>query len=148
MVAGVEPEFVLAIPDNFDQQCTKTDVIYFHGGDDYLLQYWMRKFDLSKIFEDKIVATNSGSSDMLSKYYWTCDWRECQEGFGVLPIKFIPHYDSSFGSDDPRGPVDWNKAMEELKDFGEPDLPIYALHEGDYIVFEDTNLVSPPNITE
>ena len=38
--------------------------------------------------------------------------------------------------DDPRGPIDWGKAHEELAEFGDKNLPIHALEEGDFIVFK------------
>lgn len=136
MPDGVRPDFTLAMPDKFVDQCNKADVIYFHGGDDHLIQYWMRQFNLSEIFKDKVVATNSASSDMLASSYWTCDWRQCQDGLGILPIKFIPHYQSYFGANDPRGVIDWHKAKEELAGYGDTSLPIYALREGEFEVFE------------
>lgn len=136
MPDGVKPTFELAVPDKFTQQCKNSGVIYFHGGDDHLIQYWMKQFDIPAIFENKVVATNSASSDMLASAYWTCDWRECQDGFGVLPIKFIPHFGSEFGNDDPRGPIDWAKAKFELEQYSDKDLPIHALGEGEFIVIE------------
>lgn len=136
MPDGVAPNFTLAMPDTFAEQCQQADVIYFHGGDDHLLKYWMGKFDTAELFKDKVVAANSASSDMLVTNYWTCDWRQCSDGFGILPIKFIPHFQSTFGSDDPRGPIDWDKAKQELADYGDKSLPIYALKEGEFEVFE------------
>lgn len=136
MPDGVIPSFTLAIPDDFEKQCEDADVIYFHGGDDHLLKYWMSQFDMPKLFKDKVVATNSASSDMLSTHYWTCDWRKTGDGFGVLPIKFISHYQSAFGDDDPRGPIDWDEALKELTEYGDKSLKIYALKEGEYEVFE------------
>lgn len=136
MPDGVTPNFVLAMPDSFIEQCKQADVIYFHGGDDHLLKYWMGKYDMTELFKDKVVATNSASSDMLSAHYWTCDWRQCGDGFGILPIKFIPHYQSAFGADDPRGVIDWEKAKQELTEYGDKTLPIYALKEGEFKVFE------------
>ena len=94
MSDGVAPGFTLAMPDTFVEQCHQTDIIYFHGGDDQLLKYWMGRFDMKKLFKEKVVATNSASSNMLATHYWTCDWRQCGDGFGVLPIKFIPHFQS------------------------------------------------------
>lgn len=135
MPEGVVPSFTLAIPNEFAEQCQSADVIYFHGGDDHLLKYWMSKFDMTQLFADKVVATNSASSDMLAKYYWTCDWRQCSDGFGVLPIKFIPHYQSDFGANDPRGSIDWKRAMDELEAYGDKRMPIYALKEGEFKVF-------------
>lgn len=136
MPEGVVPSFTLAMPDAFVEQCKQADVIYFHGGDDHLLKYWMSQFDMAELFKDKVVATNSASSDMLSAHFWTCDWRQCGDGFGVLPIKVIPHYQSAFGADDPRGAIDWEKAKEELSEYGDKSLKIYALKEGEFEVFE------------
>lgn len=134
--ASLKPTFELAMPDEFEDQVQRADIIYFHGGDDALLDYWMKKYDFEKLFQNKVVATNSASSDMLATCFWTCDWRRCNTGFGVLPIKFIPHFNSNFGADDPRGPVDWQKAKQELAAYGDTSLPIYALEEGEYKVFE------------
>lgn len=133
---GIQPVFELAFPDRFIEQVKNSDVIYIHGGDDYLVQYWLKQFDLPAIFKDKVVATNSASSDALAKYFWTCDWRHCMEGLGILPIKFIPHYKSDWGKDDPRGPIDWQKAYEELASFEDQNLPIYALEEGQFKIFK------------
>lgn len=136
MSVGVVPSFALAMPDEFAEQCQAADVIYCHGGDDYLVQYWMRKFDIPKLFETKVVATNSASSNMLASSYWTCDWRACGNGLGILPIKFIPHFESAFGADDPRGPIDWQGAKDQLAAYGDTTLPLYALKEGEYIVYK------------
>lgn len=131
---GVKLTFELAFPDKFKEQVKNSDIVYIHGGDDHLIKYWFSKFDIPKIWKDKVVATSSAGSDMLVKHYWTCDWRQCMDGFGVLPIKFLPHYKSGYGNTDPRGPIDWEKAYQELAEFGEKNLPIHALQEGDYIV--------------
>lgn len=136
MPQDVNPIFALAMPSEFATQCNEADVIYFHGGDDHLLKYWMEQFDMPLLFKDKVIATNSASSDMLSKHYWTCDWRQCSDGFGILPIKFIPHYQSAFGADDPRGAIDWDEARQELSEYGDRSLKIYALKEGEFEVFE------------
>ncbi len=136
MPANIKPTYELALPTTFTEQCKNTDVIYFHGGDDHLLQFWLKQFDLTELFKNKVVATNSASSDMLATHHWTCDWRACADGLAVLPIKFIPHYLSNFGDSDPRGPIDWQKAYDELAAYGDTSLPIYALKEGEFIVKE------------
>lgn len=133
---GFQPNFELASPDKFVAQVKVADAIYLHGGDDHLVQYWLRKFDIPKIWESKTVATNSASSDALSVSFWTCDWRQCMNGLGILPIKFLPHYKSDYGKDDPRGPIDWDAAYQKLSDYGDKSLPIYALKEGEYKILE------------
>lgn len=133
--AEVDASFELALPETFVTQLKNCDAVYLHGGDDHLLQYWLKQFDLPKLWEGKVVTTNSASSNALSKYFWTCDWRACMDGLGILPIKFLPHFKSSYGSTDLRGSIDWDKAYEELKNYKDTSLPIYALEEGDYQVF-------------
>ncbi len=133
---GVKPTLELAFPDKFEEQSKSSDVIYIHGGDDHLVLYWLGKFDMSKIWDGKVVATSSASSNVLSKYFWTCDWRETMDGLGILPIKFLAHYKSSYGEDDPRGPIDWEKGYEELRGYKDSELPIHALKEGEYVIIE------------
>ncbi len=134
--SSVHPQFFLAMPETFEKQISDSDVVYIQGGDDHLVQYWLRQFDLPKIWEGKVVATSSASSHALSKEFWTCDWRKCCDGLGILPMKFLAHFKSEYGATDPRGPIDWNKAYKELEDYGDKSLPIYALEEGDFKVFE------------
>ncbi len=133
---GIQPVLEMAFPSTFEGQIENSDAVYIHGGDDHLLQYWLRQFDTPKIWDGKVVATNSASSNALSKHFWTCDWRQNMDGLGILPIKFLAHYKSAYGKDDSRGPVDWENGYKELEEYGDKSLPIHALEEGEYIVFE------------
>lgn len=131
---GIAPTFELAYPATFSQQALAADVTYISGGDDHLLMYWLKQFDLPKIFDGKTIATSSASSHALSTHFWTCDWRMCLDGLGILPIKFLAHYKSSYGSTDHRGPIDWTAAYAELEKYGDPHLPISAMEEGRFVV--------------
>ena len=73
---------------------------------------------------------------VLAKAAWSADVREVKDCLGILPIKFIAHYDSDFGSDDPQGPIDWEAAYKELKEHYDTTLPVYALKEGEFEVFK------------
>ena len=132
----VQPVLDCAFPDTFEKQIEASDAIYIHGGDDHLLMYWLKKFDVPRIWDGKVVATNSASSHALSQYFWTCDWRECMNGLAILPIKFLAHFQSPYGQEDPRGPIDWQAAYTALEHYGDTTLPLYALKEGEYAVFE------------
>ena len=123
-MSDIEPVFEMAMPDKFEEQLQQNDAIYIHGGDDHLMQYWLKQFDIPKIWDGKVVATNSASSHALSKHFWTCDWRQLMDGLGILPIKFLAHYKSEYGEDDPRGPIDWGTALKELESYGDTSLPI------------------------
>jgi peptidase E len=129
-------ETKMAMPDEFVEQCQWADVIIIAGGDDELLQHWMLKFNIPKIWEGRVVTGGSAGADFLVNSFYIADWRTVKEGLGIFPIKFIPHYKSDFGKDDPRGPVDWQRAYEELENYGDKSLPIYALEEGDFVIFE------------
>lgn len=128
--------FDLAYPEKFEEQIKSSDIIFILGGDDYLLQFWLKKFDLPQIWDGKVVATTSAGSDALVSSFWVFDWQKSLDGLSILPIKFIPHYKSkTYGLDDPRGPIDWEKAYKEISEYGDKNLPIYALEEGDFVVF-------------
>lgn len=129
--------FDMAFPDKFEEQAKRSDVIMIQGGDDYLLQYWLKQFDLPKLWEGKVVVASSAGSDALATSFWTCDWRKCMDGLGIVPVKFVPHYKSkTYGVNDPRGPIDWKKAYNEITEYGDKTLPVHALEEGNYIVIE------------
>jgi len=136
MPEGVKPVYKMAMPATFKDDVAETDVIYCHGGDDYLAIYWFSKLGIPGVWDGKVVGTNSGTSDVLVKHSWTCDWRESIDGLGILPIKFIPHFGSNYGDEDPRGPIDWEKAKSDLEAYGDTSLPVYALSEGEFIVIE------------
>lgn len=128
--------FDLAFPATFKRQVELNDIIVILGGDDYLLQFWLSKFNLENIFKGKIVATSSAGSQALTSSFWACDWRDCLDGLGILPIKFISHFGSDYGKDDPRGKIDWENAKKELEEYGDKSLPIHTLEEGEFIVIE------------
>lgn len=132
----IKPILEHAFPDTFEKQLAETDAVYFRGGDDHLVQYWLKKFDLPRIWDGKVVATNSASSHALAKSFWTCDWRQCMDGLGILSIKFLAHFKSEYGKDDPRGPIDWDAAYSQLRQYGDKNLSIFALEEGEYQIFE------------
>lgn len=133
---GVLPTFEMALPNEFEKQVKKADVVYVHGGDDYLVQYWLKQFDLPRIWDGKVVAVSSASADAVCNSFWTGDWRKCMDGLDLVPIKFIPHFRSEYGKSDPRGPIDWDHIYKELLEYGNKTLPIYALEEGDFVIFE------------
>lgn len=134
---GQGVEVVLAMPNKFEEQVESADLIYLHGGDDTLLHYWLGKYDLSKLFSGKIVVGSSAGANALAHTYWTCDWREVQQGLGLVPGNVITHFESEeYGVFDPRGPINWGIAKEELMNALNNNYPISTLHEGEFVVFE------------
>ncbi len=130
----IRPVIEMALPNIFEEQIKNSDIVYMKGGDDHLIQFWLKQFNIPAIFDGKVIVTNSASSNALSKHFWTCDWRQSMDGLGILPIKFFPHYKSTYGDTDLRGPIDWEKGLKELELYRDKSLPIYALEDGDFIV--------------
>ncbi len=131
---GVHPISTNAKVDTFAEQVVTSDAIYMHGGSIKPLYDILKQYDLIKLFKGKHIGTNSASSMVLAKHAWSCDKREPDEWLGIFPIKFLAHYKSSYGSRDPRGPIDWDAAYEDLAQYGDTTLPIHALKEGEFIV--------------
>lgn len=133
----ISPTFTMALPEQFPEQIAQADALYIRGGDDHLLRYWLQQYPLAELLKEKTVAGNSAGSNIFATHFWTCDWRASLDGLGLLPIKFISHYNSNFGYDDPRGPIDWQAAYDELAAHGDSTLPIHAPKEGEYVVIRN-----------
>lgn len=133
---GVEPINTNAEVSNFETQVAEADAIYMHGGKVEPLYDILSAFDVPVLFEGKSVGTNSASSMVLAEYAWSCDKRKPIEGIGIFPFKFLAHFKSNYGADDPNGPIDWDKGLDELKQYGDTSLPVHALKEGEFIVIE------------
>jgi cyanophycinase-like exopeptidase len=131
---GQEVECELAMPSTFEVQVKAADVIYLHGGDDALLGHYLDTYDLPKLFAGKTVVGTSAGGDYLSTIYWTCDWRTIGHGSGLVPVAYIPHFKSTYGKKDPRGPIDWEKAQQELH--AATTLPLCCLKEAEFEVFD------------
>jgi peptidase E len=125
----------LAYPKDFRGDLKWANVVYIHGGDDTLLAHYLDQYqDLAELLAGKVVVGSSAGADYPSKLFWTCDWRELRQGRGLVDASVITHFGSDYGNDDPRGPVDWQAADEELAQA--TDLPIYKLREGEFVLLK------------
>jgi peptidase E len=75
------------------------------------------------------VVANSGGADILMQSYYYLAARKTCHGLGLLPYKFIPHWQANSSFPD----VDFDQAFSELQNFG-AELPIIKLHEGEFKV--------------
>ena len=122
----------LADPDKFSQQVIWSNVIYLRGGKDEpaLLDYLKRDTSWQNELDNKTLVGTSAGADAMSKYCYDLDYLKLNQGLGLLPVKVLVHYKSDYNSPN----IDWDKAYEELKNYGE-DLPMVALKEGEYKIF-------------
>jgi peptidase E len=125
-------ELILADPLKFIEQIRAADVIFFQGGYPVpLMKLLAESGDWIAELKGKTVAGTSAGAEIISKYYYICKTMRTGNGFGLLPIKFIPHWYSEL---DEYANINWKNALQELKDYQE-DLPIYTLAEGEFKVF-------------
>lgn len=126
-------EMELAAPSKFAEQVKNSDVIYLKGGYTSALiellskdKRWIQELD------GKVIAGTSAGGDAIAKYYTVLKTHRIGDGLGLLPIKFIPHWNSNY-SDEEVKDIDWSLELKKLKEYKE-ELPIYILGEGEFIV--------------
>jgi hypothetical protein len=136
MPENVHPLNENARVESFEEQVKKADAIYLHGGRIAPLYEILEKYDIAQLFAGKSVGTNSASSMVLAEAAWSCDEREATKGLGFFPFKYLAHYQSDYGADDPRGPINWDQAYKDLEEFGDVNLPMHALKEGEFIIIK------------
>lgn len=85
--------------------------------------------DWTRYIEGKTIAGTSAGADMLAKYAYGLDRLVVLDCLGILPLKFIPHWQSDYNAPN----INWHKAYQELKEYKE-DLEIVTLKEGEFKV--------------
>lgn len=112
----------IASEKTFYDQIAWADVIYFGGGTTVKLLKTLQQFDgLKEKFAGKIIAGESAGANFLSTYCFSKSGGGVVKGSGILPIKFITHFDGEH--------------KEELENMSE-DLETVTLENYHYKVFE------------
>ncbi len=115
-------KFEIADPERFTEQVKDANVIYVRGGRTATLIEALKKYEgLNGLFAGKIVVAESAGANVLAKYCYSPTAGKVLEGFGLLPIKLIPHYVPEFA--------------HKLDEVG-PDLELVTLPEYEYRVFD------------
>ncbi|MFA6099695.1 MAG: Type 1 glutamine amidotransferase-like domain-containing protein [Patescibacteria group bacterium] len=122
-VTGVDRTLEVANPDPklFEEQIKKSDIIFVRGGNTKLLMDVIQQTPhFGQLLKDKVYFGSSAGAYLVSKYYYSNDRYQIEEGLGILPIKCFAHWDES-----------QQKSLEELEKYGE-ELPVTLLKEGEY----------------
>ena len=82
----------IATQENFIEECKWADVINIHGGSSDFLFPIMQKYDLSVLYENKIVIGSSAGAIFLSSYSPNWNGKGLREGCKILPLNVIVHY--------------------------------------------------------
>lgn len=127
-------ELELATFENFTKQVENCDVLFIKGGFTKMLMDQLSKdTEWLNYLDGKTVAGTSAGAEVLSKYYHILKSDRKDDGFGLVPVKVIPHWKSNF-FDGEEWNLDFDKIIKELKDYKE-DLPILTLKEGEFKIF-------------
>jgi peptidase E len=116
--------------DTFIDISAWADVIVIAGGDAARLKNTLEQYgDLMSLWNGKTIAGSSAGADIMVQRYMYLQDRVVQQGFGWVPINFIPHWQSNY--DDWKA-EDWTWAASELA--GQPgEVPLICAREGDFV---------------
>lgn len=127
-------ELELADEEKFVQQVQNSDVIYLRGGHtQQLFKLLTKNIDWINYLDGKTLAGTSAGGEVIAQHYHVLKSGRTGDGLGLLQIKFIPHWKSDFSDEYTDKVIDWDKTIEELKNYKE-DLEILTLKEGEFKV--------------
>lgn len=131
-LSKIKLDFTLAAERDFENQIKDSNLLYFNGGDTAELMGRLGKVsEWLRVLEGKSVMGSSAGADILSTYNYDIEFFRCADGLGLVPVKTIVHYEVSNYTP----PVGWGAAYNEIERYKE-ELPIWALHEGEYKVMQ------------
>ena len=125
-----------AHPSIFAEQLNAADIIYFGGGttNRLLTEVW-RSLNWKALLSGKTIVGVSAGANVLSHVCWGLDARKVIKCEGPVHAKLIVHWQSTYGTLDQRGPIDWNKAHADLSNY-KADMPMVLLREGQWQKFD------------
>lgn len=132
-----QPAYSMATPAEYYRQAGQSDALLMSGGDATLLHTWADRTSgfIESLRSLPVIAGSSAGADLLVEKFWACDWRTVQKGLGIVKTNLMVHYGSQYGSLDPRGSIDWQKAEAELRASIGPAAVITKLQEGEFKIF-------------
>lgn len=119
-------EFKIAEESTITQDIMQSSYINIRGGDSFeLLKVMFRVANIESLFQNKVVAGSSAGAYMLSKYFYSNDYRKLGTGLGLLNTKIYCHYSA-----------DDTKIITKLADYKEK-LPMIILPSHTFITVLD-----------
>lgn len=120
--------FVEATKEHFLEQVEMADIVYIHGGNtDKLLETLQKYPSFTTLLAGKTVAGSSAGAYALAAFGSTSDRGEVREGFGVVPIRVVCHFESETLPPNP-------ESVEKLKNTA-PELDLILLKDYESKVF-------------
>jgi cyanophycinase-like exopeptidase len=121
--------------ENFNEQISQNDVIFFLGGSTEEIMKNLTEFreNLPKLFCDKIIVGSSAGANFLASGFLEHSNQDFRKGFGILPINIVVHYQSG-NLRDARDKAGVKTLIDKS-----PNLPTVLLREGEFVIFTEEN---------
>lgn len=130
-LTGIQPSIQVARLHRFEQQLCWADAIYFTGGTTVkLLDVLSNRYGWRYELRGKNIAGDSAGANALACWCYGLDAGKFLIGTGQVPVKVIIHYESGYLGPD----FQWGKLYQYMNKQVAPNLPLLALHEGEFRV--------------
>lgn len=129
------PEITLIHGDEIDflESVKHSEVVLFQGGNPRVYIEKLKHISLHEALGNKIIIGVSGGADILARFYGVGVSKRIGEGFGIVDVSFIPHFQSKR---EKFNDVDWDFLCNELKIMDANEIVI--LNDGEYKIFSNT----------
>jgi hypothetical protein len=106
-------------------------VIYLPGGYTEDLLARLEGFDISRLWDGKVIAGASAGANLFCAGFISLSRRKFGKGLGWLSVSCIPHWRADY---EDYGAKDWDWAEQEItRQF--PGLPVLCIPESEFVEF-------------
>ena len=123
-------EYQTMTPENFVEVSAWADAIYLPGGDPFGLKEKVSGFDLSKLWDGKVIAGSSAGADLFCEGFTSLSDRKFDHGLGWVQVSMIPHWRAPDFEGYTDKDWDWVE-QESLRQL--PGVPVLTIPEGDFV---------------
>lgn len=136
MCPNVTFDLDIAIVEHFVEQIKQADIVYFRGGETQRLQTCLAGINgWQDALDGKVlVGASAGAYVLSSRYVQLSQPPDFKHGFGLLPVKIVAHYQSTFlhkGNHD-KSKEYWSQ-VDKIMD-NQDGLTVVKLREGEFVV--------------
>jgi hypothetical protein len=116
--------------ESFTEVSEWANVIVIPGGIPERLEQALKPYgDILQLWDGKTISGSSAGADIMCERYMYLQDRVVKQGFGWVPVSFIPHWQADLLG---WKPEDWRWAETQLAR-GPGELPLLCVREADFV---------------